>query len=245
MRLFLKPEKKAKKEGVGSVIKEGIPWVFYRVKMRLFPDIYFRSPIVKMQSDSSLSYQLRRKEGVEERWELLNPYLETNTSILDIGCNAGLLTAKAARSGHLAIGIEANEATVADAVEYHGHFRDFGIMNKRINPKNVDGFPTFDYVFLFSVYHQLYNHYGREKSEELLRRISQKASDKLFFEAPAQKSKYGDLELPFEDFDEQSIKEYHLEMLDSVIENNGVEYLGSSSRKGGAKGERYLFMIQK
>lgn len=244
MNLLSKAKEKAKEDGASSLVKEGIPWVCRRGKKKLFPSLYFRSPIVKMEADSGFSYQLKRKEGVKERWSLLAPHLEPDSSILDIGCNAGLLTAEAAQSGHFAIGIEANEATVHDAVEYHGPSRDFGLINRRITPENAGCLPCFDYVFLFSIYHQLYSYYGRETSEKLLQQIARKASDKLFFEAAAQKSKYNDPQLPFEDFDEQSIKKYNIRMLNSTIDSDSVEYIGKSSRKEGAKGNRYLFVVE-
>jgi hypothetical protein len=75
--------------------------------------------------------------------------------------------------------------------------------------------------------------------------VSQKTSDTLFFESASQKSKYDDQDLPFEDFDDESIVEYNIDMLNSVIESHSkIEYMGSSSRRDGAKGERHLFAIE-
>lgn len=187
---------------------------------------------------------MNRIEGVQERWEILEPRLNENASVLDIGCNAALLTSKVGATDRFAIGLEANTATVEDAVQYHGLSREFGIINKPITPKNVHSLPTFDYIFFFSIYHQLYSHYGKETAEELLFQLSEKASDTLFFEAASQKSKYDDQSLPFKDFDKNSIVEYNIDMLESVTRNSAsVEYIGHSSRKN-EKGDRHLFSVE-
>lgn len=241
--LVSKASAKARKDGVHSLIFEGPPWAYSQAKER----VNVRSPVVfsENREGSSFSYQKSRLDGVEERWEMLEPRLRENTSVLDIGCNAGMLTAKVGETERFVVGIEKNGATVADAVEYHGLSREFGLINKPITPENVQSLPTFDYIFLFSIYHQLYSFYGQETAEELLSAVSEKASDTLFFEAASQKSKYNDQDLPFEDFDDESIVEYNIDMLNSVIESNSkIEYMGSSSRRDNVTGERYLFAIE-
>lgn len=241
--LVSKATAKARKDGVHSLIFEGPPWAYSQFKKRA----NVRSPVVfsENREGSSFSYQKSRLDGVEERWEMLEPRLCENTSVLDIGCNAGMLTGKVASTGRFVVGIEKNGATVADAVEYHGLSREFGLVNKSITPENVQSLPTFDYIFLFSIYHQLYSYYGQQTAEELLSAVSQKTSDTLFFEAASQKSKYDDQDLPFEDFDDESIVEYNIDMLNSVIESHSkIEYMGSSSRKDSATGERHLFRIE-
>jgi SAM-dependent methyltransferase len=206
-----------------------------------------RSPVVfsKNHDGSGFSYQKSRLDGVDERWEMIKPCLRENTSVLDVGCNAGMLTARVGETERFVVGIEKNSATVADAVEYHGLSREFGLLNKPITPENVQSLPAFDYIFMFSIYHQLYSYYGQNTAEALLSQVSQKVSDTLFFEAASQKSKYSDPKLSFEDFDEESIVEYNIDMLDSVIEtNSNIEYIGSSSRREGAIGKRYLFTVE-
>lgn len=237
--LVSKASAKARKDGVHSLIFEGPPWAYSQAKKR----VNVRSPVTfsKNRDGSSFSYQKNRLEGVEERWAMLEPRLRENTSVLDIGCNAGMLTAKVGETDRFVVGIEKNGATVADAVEYHGLSREFGLLNKPITPENVQSLPNFDYIFLFSIYHQLYSYYGQDTAEKLLSSVSQKATDTLFFEAASQKSKYGDQDLPFEDFDKDSIVEYNLDMLSSVVEpNSNVEYIGSSSRRSN-KGKRHMF----
>lgn len=191
---------------------------------------------------SNFHYQLIKSDGVEERWGLLEPHLEENTSVLDVGCNAGLFTKRAAERNRFSIGIEKNAQTVSDAVDYHGESREFGLINKSITRESVASLPTFDYVFLFSVYHHLYRHEGATVAESILRQLAEKTSRTLFFEPASRTEWYGDDNLGFEDGNVDSIIEYNTDMLHDVIDRDiRVEHLGS--RVQGTRGERCLFAV--
>lgn len=236
--------RKYRREGGMSLVKGGIKFGLKRV-WRASSRISLRTPVVVRSEESGFYYQKRRLAGVEKRWELLEPLLNENSSVLDVGCNAGMLTAIVGETNRFAVGIEQNSATVTDAGEYHGTARQFGLINGTITRETVQTLPTFDYVFLFSVYHQLYRDLGRESAESILRALGEKASNALFFEPASQKSRYGDQNLPFEDFNRSSILNYNTDLLESVFDEGcEVEYVGSSERMEGEEGKRYLFAVR-
>lgn len=235
--------RKYRREGGLRLIESGIRFGMKRGR-RAAGRISVRKPVVIRSEESGFYYQRRRQAGVEDRWRLLEPHLDENTSVLDVGCNAGMLTALVGETDRFAVGIEQNSATVADAVEYHGPARRFGLINDSVTRENVRRLPTFDYVFFLSVYHQLYRDQGDKAARSVLSGLGERTANTLFFEPASQKSRYGDQNLPFEDFDRDSILEYNTNLLESVFEDCEVEYLGSSRRMEGEEGKRYLFAVR-
>jgi SAM-dependent methyltransferase len=195
--------------------------------------------------DSQFSYQLSRMEGVETRFKMIKPYIDNNTSVLDIGSNAGMITAKLAEEGVFAIGIELKPDVVADAREYHEERNNLAFINSRVSLETLPALPQFDVVLLLSVYHQWYEAYGEETAKEMLSLLARKTNQRLFFEAAGQKSKYGDSDLPFTDFDENTIVDYNLKFLNQLLSDGfEITYLGPSPRRKNATGERYVFMCE-
>lgn len=182
------------------------------------------------------------------RYKIIDTEMKTCSSVLDIGCNLGILTSMIGESGRFAVGVEKNPKAVKNAYYYHNDndLSNFSIMNKEVTAENIQSFPQFDYVILFSVYHQMYKYMGERKAERLLNKIVGVARKKVFFEAAGQKSKYGDENLSFTDFDEDSIVEYNSEMLKTAIDCEvEIKYLGSIPRRHTVEGERYLFEVNK
>ena len=198
---------------------------------------------IHSRRDSNFYYQFVKEEGVDERWELIEPHLEENTAVLDIGCNAGLFTKRAADRNCFAVGLEKQTGTVRDAIQYHGHAPDFGLINKPITAETVTSLPTFDYTLLFSVYHHIYRHEGQEAAKTILNTLAEKTNDVIFFEPASRKELYGDQSLPFTDNNMSEVREYNEDMLKRVIDQEiNVEYLGSRSQ--GTKTERCVLAIR-
>jgi len=115
-------------------------------------------------------------------------------------------------------------------------------VHSEVTLDNIPSLPKFDTIFLLSVYHQWHKIYGSKTSSEMLRGLAKKCNENFFFEAAGQKSKYGDDSLPFDDFDEESIVKYNKEFLNRELgEQFNIEYLGSTPRREGYEGERYMF----
>lgn len=192
---------------------------------------------------SNFYYQMIKEEGFDERWELIESHISPDRSVLDVGCNAGLFTEAAAEKGCFAVGLEKQSGTVRDAIKYHGGAPEFGLVTRPITEDTVTALPTFDYTFLFSVYHHIYRIQGQTAAENVLNTLAERTTETLFFEPASRKELYGDEELPFTDNDPGSILEYNEGMLERVIDGDvQVDHLGS--RQEGVKTERHLLAIR-
>src|SRR5437667_9968567 len=60
-------------------------------------------------------YQKTRQAGTKERWKLIQSRITGTSSLLDVGCSSGLLTALAAAAGFFAIGLYSNWEVVSDS----------------------------------------------------------------------------------------------------------------------------------
>src|SRR5436190_231244 len=60
-------------------------------------------------------YQKTRQGGTKERWKLIESRITGTSSLLDVGCSSGLITALAAASGLFAIGLDSNWEVLSDA----------------------------------------------------------------------------------------------------------------------------------
>ena len=203
---------------------------------------------VYIQSDysSTFHYQLQRAKGNDIRWKHIKPKMEENTSVLDIGCNAGLLTAKAATSDRFVIGLEKDKEVVRDAISYHGVNDDYTFINRKITPNNIKALPKVDYILYLSIHHQLHSALGQGDSERILKGLIKKAGKKFFFEAAGKKGKYNDSNLPFSDYDEDSIVKYNKSMLEDITDEKcDIKYISAIPRRDKVEGERYLFEVDK
>lgn len=219
-----------KKEGVTSLLSS-IPKKIYEEGRARYYNF----------KGSNFHYQFQKQEGFEVRWQMIQPHLESHSSVLDIGCNAALFTERASEN-RFAVGIEQNSETVKSAIKYHGGSPEFGIVNQEITEESVSSLPIFDYTFVFSVYHHIYRTSGQESAEKILNSLVKKTSETLFFEPASRKSLYGDESLPFEDNNLKSVREYNEDMLMTVIDQDiDLEYIGS--RTEGTKNFRCLFAI--
>ena len=62
------------------------------------------------RGSSGQPFQVKRSEQTERRWEMIKTNISNeDQNLLDIGCDAGLLTAHAAEEGLLSIGVDRYE----------------------------------------------------------------------------------------------------------------------------------------
>lgn len=251
--LYARARDIAEEEGYYALSVKGGQYLKGKAKSR-FPMLRSNDP-----------YQLTRVAGTEERWKMIEPHISPqDRSLLDIGCNAGLLTSYAARLGLISLGVEQSESGQKRAVDKtldldvqgfnHAIERakevdNVAFMRTTVTPDTIDAFPTFDVVFLLSVFHYWYRQYGKDDAKEMLSALGD--SKRIFFEPASTQKKYTEntsLELtppPITDFDEESIVDYNFNMLESTFgEGYRVEYLGSTSRGEDRQGDRYLFLIK-
>lgn len=222
-----------REEGLGSLLRKSHRHL--KQKVGLAPS----------SADKSHTYQLRRQEAVEIRWQMIEPYVDPETSLLDIGCSTGLLTAKAAEAGAFALGVDHHEETIAKTRDYHDKRSNLHFIDAEIDGELIPSLPEFDIVLLFSVFQYWHQREGEAEAMEWLTRLGEKTNSQLFFEAVGKSSKLGP-EATFTNYDEEEVTDFHEELLtDALGETFDISYVGTTPRKEGASGERYVFMLER
>jgi SAM-dependent methyltransferase len=183
------------------------------------------------------SYQLRRKP--KEKFELILPVLERHgvQSVLDVGCNAGVITRLAGQAGFFAVGIDHKVNTFGIPEPLEGAC----LGQVRFDLHVAEKIPKFDAVLLLSVYHQWIHRYGDELSQAMLRALAKKAGDVLVIELSGRAMKYGyEIGEHFTDHDDDSVVAHWRDYLDAALPAHETTHIGKSWEK---KSEpfRYLF----
>lgn len=143
----------------------------------------FRYPDYKFEDRSYNTYWHSRDiEGAElnsfqkARVDLLLKYIDSDDSILDVGCGDGKILRCLREKGFKGemLGIDSSSVALHKALD-----RGIPILQKDISdPQSLSDIPRFDYVFLFEVLEHLSN------SEELLRWAVQHARKGVVFSVP-------------------------------------------------------------
>lgn len=188
----------------------------------------------------AVSYQTGTRVDFEQRWRLLRDRIDdADSSLLDIGCAEGQLTARFADMGLLSIGIERQTHTVAAARASNGGRSNIGFLRYDVTPETIDSLPAVDVVALLTVYHHWVAEFGWEAAEEMLRSLAS-TCEKLFLEMPARRMERP----PLPDDAGDSIVGYYTAFLEGVFDRAvDVEYLGATDYTGGARSD-VLFAVE-
>ena len=188
-------------------------------------------------------YQKTRQAGTKERWKLIQSRITGTSSLLDVGCSSGLLTALAAAAGFFAIGLDSNWEVVSDARRKCKPNLSLAYAHFVVTPQSVTVLPVCDVVLCLSIYHQWHCKFGHEGAQQILQILGTKARKRLFFEPASRQSKYGPKPPTFTDHDERSIIDYNHRMLGGLFGKENVEFLGATTASR-SESVRYLFTIQ-
>lgn len=200
--LFKKFIDRAQRDGVFNAVKLSIRYVLNRTIFRSYIrvgktvgyDKAIRLLYIQLKQDprsiisrdtatrGSVAYQFVRVDH-SERWSLISPEISPQAkSVLDIGCNTGKMSRLAADMGLFVIGVDVDKANVkvARALTDHNicHF-----LHQEISPKNIEGMPSSDIVFLFAVYYHWGQQYGWPEAENMLQHLGSR-TNQLFIETP-------------------------------------------------------------
>lgn len=199
---------------------------------------YYQAPFTPSQE----LYQIGKYKNTQKRWKLINANLsEKNQFLLDIGCNAGILTELAANQGLVSLGVDRYQDRYSNAIQasierFEGG-NNIGFINSSITPDNIETFPTYDVVLLMSVYHHWYKEFGKERAEGMLRAL--RGANRIFFEPASQLSLYqsnNDQNTPIPPInqdDDTSIVDYNIELLESTLgDEYSINCIGSTVNGG-------------
>jgi SAM-dependent methyltransferase len=153
-------------------------------------------------------YQQERAAAFAERWAAIEAELDpADRSLLDIGCNMGSFTAKAAARGMLAVGVDPMEEAVARARSLHSRVKGCGFVWLDIDPRTVKSLPRCDVALCLSVHHYWSRAHGEDGAWQIVGEILARCG-KLFFEPASSHARYGAERPGFVENDEASIDRY-------------------------------------
>jgi SAM-dependent methyltransferase len=160
-------------------------------------------------------YQVKRSLGTARRLELISAGLdERDQSLLDVGCNLGLMTRFAADKGLFALGIDSGQRAIIAASEANRDVPHLAFMHSEITPEMVAKLPSFDVILCLSVYHYWMSIYGEATAWSMVARLIERSRRKFFFEPASLLKKYGpNPPLGVADLDRDGLANYHLTQL--------------------------------
>lgn len=190
-----------------------------------------------------LPYHKRHRTDSLDRWNLIEPNLsENDNTALDIGCASGYFTNKLANNGLFSIGIDINRKRTNTSRKVWKDTENLGFMTYEINPQNIEKLPEFDVSLMLTVYHHWCKHYGREKSEYMLRELGKK-SEKIFFEPPGKEDSR--FELLGDSIGHKDIVQYYEDLLYNIFDGNiNVKHLGAAEYPPKEERTDQIFLIE-
>jgi len=105
-------------------------------------------------------------------------------SCLDIGCNEGFFTFKIAERGGFCMGIDSgrNEIMIAESIKEINCIENVSFVNMKISLDSFKGLPSFDVIFLLSVFHHIVRHNDIEYAKIFMLELFVKNHKYLVFE---------------------------------------------------------------
>lgn len=162
-------------------------------------------------------------------------------SLLDVGCNAGLLAARAAESGLIAVGIDANRDAVRSARRTFAERPRLAFMVHRLEAGDLARLPRFDVVLLLSVYHQWVAEHGNGTAERMLADVAAATRRLLLFETAGVARKYGE-HVPRR-LAESGAVDYVTDLLRRLAPGASVRHLGPTPTPDDDEEVRHLFAV--
>lgn len=167
--------------------------------------------------------------------------LKQVNNVLDIGCNNGRIAMKFQKMGKFCVGIDAIPCFPSDI--YNTDSPAFGLFTLTL--EKVSLLPRFDLILLLSVHHQWIKQYGDQYAKQLVEKIIDKSIRYFIIEFAALSEKYGYKKPLFTDNNEESVKKYAEDWLNSINFSGNIKYIGKNKERAGREPYRYLYMIEK
>ena len=166
-----------------------------------------------------MSYQsTQHRLGSQANIKLITTHISSDSkTVLDIGCNEGLVSIALGNRGYDVTGIEASHQFYALAQKHKqaSKLENCRFINDKVKMEDIDKFVDIDSILLLSVHHQLVEHLGIETGNTFLRKLFMAARKQLFFQPATIYAKYGQ-RMPFPENDLNSIREYFLKMFEDL-----------------------------
>ncbi len=193
----------------------------------------------------AVSYQEKRDN--DENWNFINKHLDKNSqNLLDVACDAGFYSFKAADAGIFTLGIDILDSSLKKANDLVAANRIEGVafMKMALSPSNIQHLPRFDVIFCLSVFHHFYRLYGEDKAINMVLSLYQNCRKQLFFQIPSKIGKYGEgFSVDFKE--EIELIDSYVKGIFSEVEGCDISLIGSKREKPPNENHRHLFLIEK
>jgi O-antigen chain-terminating methyltransferase len=105
-------------------------------------------------------------------------------TLLDLGCAEGYFVQQAAKSGLLAVGVDADvlRLSIAHASATLSRIQGAGFIYAELTPEFIDTLPTFDAVLFLSILHHIMYERGVDYAREYMRRLKPKVGKFMMFD---------------------------------------------------------------
>ena len=215
------------RDGLGQAVKSAARYVVQNPKRSLF----FRTG----------TYQTSERIDMDERWEIMREHIADDArNALDIGCNQGGISRRAADRGLFTIGIDQSEILLDDARRMTASDQSCYFLRSMVNPENVAKLPSFDVTFLLTVYYHWGDSYGWEEAESMLRTVAAKTGT-LIYQTPKSDS-YVDSPV-MQQYSDRPLIEMHVAYLQDVLQDCTVKHVGTTDYVGDDRKDA-IFVIQ-
>jgi SAM-dependent methyltransferase len=189
-------------------------------------------------------WQLRKGRNTSAKLEVIRQTLRDAggvSSVLDIGCNAGVITRGLGESGFFCVGIDksVNTLGVGDPL------KRACLGEVDFDADLVKKLPTFDAALLLSVHHHFFRDFGPDETASLFESLSAKIRRVILIEVSSKSKEYGlaSGEL-FVDGDEGSVTTFTKEWLERALPGWDVTYIWKNVRRPRLS-DRYLFCCRR
>lgn len=179
----------------------------------------------------TVPWQLRKGRNTDIKLRMVRSALQDAgaQSVIDIGCNAGVVTRGLGAAGMFAVGIEqdlANLPVVGEALQ------GACLGNLRFSNEVVERMPAFDAALLLSVHHHFIRELGHEEAKALIRALGAKIRRIIIFEVSSKSREYGaEPNALFADEDEASVIAFTRNWLQDALPHWKVEHVWTNLRR--------------
>lgn len=164
-------------------------------------------------------------------------------SVLDIGCNEGLITQHFCKLGKFAVGIDVAPYYARNMLRQLHAPRTPAFGKQKLTPQTVETLPTFDLMLVLSVHHWWVKEYGDAVAQQMVRCLVERTRRYFVIEFSSIKEKYGYRDERFVDNDEGSVVGYAQDWLREVDAAMSVSYLGTNRETTGRERLRHIFLV--
>lgn len=179
-----------------------------------------------------MTWQLQ--QDYKGKFALIKAVLDKDNckNVLDIGCNAGLITNLFGEAGYFAVGVDR-------IVLCNGKHEKACVGEFKVDLKNISNLPVFDAILLLSALHQIIAENGDEYSRNFINALLSRCRV-LIVELAGVKRKYGYTVNRFNDNDSKDIQGFFKTWLGDSVD---CEFISSTKHNTTEEPHRYLFKL--